>query len=351
MDTVASQSQAGSSSKSAGTPETSDKTQTSKDAAQFSEASSRSTPVAEAASVMQNTVSAVKGYDDNKELSDSTKPNDDKLSQSQPAGDDKFSFSFENDTVNENSGALGSWGSGDSVTPLEGKGVFAVDDAVQQKQAAVTEVGQKINSNLLKAAEVSGADINHLIEKNSGIFTTNADGEIALNPVIVKDTVRVDDNALLDEDVLDRMQARIQLNDRANAYLELYNATGEEQLVLQTQITTYTGAIGSMALVGNMLAKDANPEKYKLSLDQFSLDILQGTHDLARQFVGESVYNLDRNRLQDADHAVWASKGMGEHFPGNVQFVDYEWHNDPKLAKEIYNSQGTINSFTNGARI
>lgn len=128
--------------------------------------------------------------------------------------------------------------------------------------------------------------------------------------------------------------------------MELYNAIGEEQLLLQAAITTYSGAMGSGALIGNMLSKNMAGDLYNLSLDQFSLDILQGTFDAVEKetLAGKTVGSMDRNFFQDADHAVWASKGMGDYFPGNIQFVDYKNHRDPEAAKKIYETIGTINA-------
>jgi hypothetical protein len=97
-----------------------------------------------------------------------------------------------------------------------------------------------------------------------------------------------------------------------------------------------------MALVGNMFAKDAGGTNYNLSLDQFSLDILKGTYDAVEQATttGMTVGIMDRNFFQEADWNVWASKGMGHLFPGNIQFSDFEKHRDPELAKQLFSSRG-----------
>ncbi|MAM89097.1 MAG: hypothetical protein CME36_17495 [unclassified Hahellaceae] len=54
---------------------------------------------------------------------------------------------------------------------------------------------------------------------------------------------------------VDKASARLDQGDRAGAYLELYSVTGNEQLLMQAQITTYSGAIGGMALEGNFRAR------------------------------------------------------------------------------------------------
>lgn len=123
-------------------------------------------------------------------------------------------------------------------------------------------------------------------------------------------------------DAAQRAQQRLDAGDRAGAYIELYKVTGNEQLLMQAQITTYSGAIGGMALEGNFRAKLANPEKYTLTLDQFSHEIDQRVVKLA----GDSAKANDPKRfnsdnIQKADRSVWEKYGMGQHFPGNAQFI------------------------------
>jgi hypothetical protein len=204
-------------------------------------------------------------------------------------------------------------------------------------------VYNSISKGLQFKIDQSGYSLEDVFAVSEDIFTIAENGELRLKPVIVKDK-----NSILQQSTVDRMHARIMLNDRASAYLELYSATGSEQLLMQAQITTYSGAIGSLALVGNMLAKDMGGESYNVSLDQFSLEILVGTKDVATEYVGRQVSLLTDNVLQDADQAVWASKGMGHLFPGNIQFADYLRHADPEKAKSIFYSQGSINSLQMG---
>ncbi len=206
------------------------------------------------------------------------------------------------------------------------------------------------SGGVLEKIDRSGYTLADILAVSSDIFTRNGNSELVLKPVVLSDAVSVEPDSMIPQDVLDRVRARIMLNDRANAYLELYQATGEPQLLLQAQITTYAGAIGSMALVGNMFAKYAAGEKYNISLDQFSLDILDGAFKAVEKATheGKTVGELDRNFFQEADFQVWYDKGMGHLFPGNIQFVDAEQHSNPELAKILANSPGAVTSLNMG---
>lgn len=98
------------------------------------------------------------------------------------------------------------------------------------------------------------------------------------------------------------------------------------QLMLQAQITTYSGMIGGAALQGNFLAKTHSQEKYNLSLDTFSKEIIEGlinaiekeiTPDLITGAIKDGFLTADE--IQLADQGVWASKGLADYFPGNFQ--------------------------------
>ncbi len=126
-----------------------------------------------------------------------------------------------------------------------------------------------------------------------------------------------------------RAEARLDAGDRAGAYIELYEVTGSEQLLLQAQITTYSGAVGGMALEGNFRAKHANPDKYKTTLDQFSYDIDKEVVDLATRSaeIGEPE-KFDTLGIMEADRRVWTRNNVESHFPGNVQFMDIDGYED-----------------------
>lgn len=76
---------------------------------------------------------------------------------------------------------------------------------------------------------------------------------------------------------IDELSDYIAAGDRGGFYLRLYQLTGEKQVLIQASITTYSGVWGGMAVTGNYLAKLSAPENYQLTLDQFSMDIIEGT--------------------------------------------------------------------------
>ncbi|WP_422136764.1 hypothetical protein [Endozoicomonas sp. ALD040] len=124
------------------------------------------------------------------------------------------------------------------------------------------------------------------------------------------------------------MDSLINQGKRAEAYIyyaKLSNLNVEQtnQLMLQAQITTYSGVIGGAALEGNYGAKVSDPENYNLSLDQFTVDIEKGLVSAIRADIesGNSG-RITQNQIQNADQAVWASKGMYSLFPGNYQTHD-----------------------------
>lgn len=76
-------------------------------------------------------------------------------------------------------------------------------------------------------------------------------------------------------EVLDRAQEYLDRGDRGAAYLTLYQELGNEQILIQTGITTYTGFWGSGALTGNHLAQRDGGDRYTTKLDDFSVEIAQ----------------------------------------------------------------------------
>ncbi|GGH05244.1 hypothetical protein GCM10007420_22150 [Glycocaulis albus] len=118
-------------------------------------------------------------------------------------------------------------------------------------------------------------------------------------------------------------------DNRAGIYLQIYElyrdiGTPEalragRQILMQAQITSYSGAYGAAALMGNRWAQENNPGLYTMTLDQFSYDILQ-------RLVEAIEYSIvDRNRngvfsvaeINALDYSVWREYGMGAWFPGN----------------------------------
>lgn len=151
-------------------------------------------------------------------------------------------------------------------------------------------------------------------------------------------------------DCLEMAQSKLDRGDRAGAYLELYGEMGNEQLLIQAQITTYSGIWGSGALTGNHLAQQEGGTRYNTPLDQFSHEIAQATIDAVRSDL-EAGGNgrLDDNQLQTADRQVWRDKNMPELFPGNVQFFDFWNHREGDRGEAIF-SRSTWNMLGVGMR-
>lgn len=151
-------------------------------------------------------------------------------------------------------------------------------------------------------------------------------------------------------DCLDLAQDKLDRGDRGGAYLELYREMGNEQLLIQTQITTYSGIWGSGALTGNHLAQQEGGERYNTPLDQFSHEIAQATIDAVRSDLDAGGNGrLNDSQLQTADRKVWKDKGMPELFPGNVQFADF-WNHEKGDRLDAICSRSTWNMLGVGAR-
>ena len=150
--------------------------------------------------------------------------------------------------------------------------------------------------------------------------------------------------------VLEKAQAQLDAGDRGGAYLTLYKELGSEQLLVQAQITTYTGVWGSGALTGNAMAKTAGGERYQGTLDQFSHDIDQATIDAIRADLAKGgTGRLSDDQFQDADRGVWKKRGMSELFPGNSQFGDFIFGNhDFMEGAKAFFSRGTFNAMKVG---
>ena len=134
-----------------------------------------------------------------------------------------------------------------------------------------------------------------------------------------------------------KAEARLKAGDRGGAYLELYLITGNEQLLLQAQITTYSGAAGGMAIDGNYQAKVNNPELYKLTLDDFSHQIDAAVVKLARDLANDNKpEKFTTEAIRETNKAVWNDKGMSKHYPGNAQWIGI----DTKEARDIVDSPG-----------
>ena len=151
-------------------------------------------------------------------------------------------------------------------------------------------------------------------------------------------------------DCLALAQEKLDRGDRGGAYLELYREMGNEQLLIQTQITTYSGIWGSGALTGNHLAQQEGGARYTTPLDQFSHEIAQATIDVVRADLDAGGSGrLSDSQLQTADRKVWKDKGMPELFPGNVQFADF-WNHEKGDRLDAICSRSTWNMLGVGLR-
>lgn len=155
--------------------------------------------------------------------------------------------------------------------------------------------------------------------------------------------------ALSQEDIV-RLSQKLADGDRGGFYWDYYKLTGEYQAMVQGQITTYSGTWGGMAMVGNYLAKLADQKNYELTLDKFSTDIIAGTlaeiaNDFDQAAKGEDGI-LSQLQMQISDYETWKAKGLGDLFPGNMQFAmspeGWLFHRD-----QIF-TEGTANSLWMG---
>lgn len=149
---------------------------------------------------------------------------------------------------------------------------------------------------------------------------------------------------------LEMAEKQLAAGDRGGAYLTMYEEMANEQLLVQAQITTFTGVWGSGAMTGNGLAKEAAGPRYNLCLEQFSHDIAAATlAGVRRELEAGRTGRLSDSDLQQIDRDVWASKGMAELFPGNVQFLDF-WNHQPGERLDAIFSAGTWNVVGAAAR-
>jgi hypothetical protein len=137
-------------------------------------------------------------------------------------------------------------------------------------------------------------------------------------PFILTDAVDPAKAPGITPQVIAAAQYRLDHGDRAGAYGEIYLATGNPQLPLVMQITTFSGTPGGAALLGNYLAKVANPDLYNIDLDYFSTEIVQATIDLFARHGNDVTADM----IQQTDRGVWRSHGLQDYFPGNIQFLD-----------------------------
>ncbi len=114
------------------------------------------------------------------------------------------------------------------------------------------------------------------------------------------------------------------------------------QVLLQAEITTYSGFAGGAALIGNALAKNANPSLYPATLDEFSYDIANGLLTQMEKD-GSGIENFTADKIQLLDRGVWIGFGMGDYFPGNAQFANKDVN--------VFLSAGTLASALAGLQL
>jgi hypothetical protein len=75
-------------------------------------------------------------------------------------------------------------------------------------------------------------------------------------------------------------------------------ASAIKQCEVQAHISTYSGFIGGAALLGNAVAKFANPDIYTLTLDQFSNDIVKGFLEAIRDSIVNPESGISNSERQ-----------------------------------------------------
>lgn len=181
------------------------------------------------------------------------------------------------------------------------------------------------------------------VKETTGSKLPPLNDEPVLNPVVLTEAQKREP---VREEALDKAQKQLKEGDRAGAYLTLYKETGSEQILIQAQITTYTGLWGSGALAGNNAAKDSAGDRYNLDLDKFSSDIAQSTIDGIRADIKKGgTGRLTDSQFKSLDRGVWKDKNMGELFPGNVQFTDF-WNHKPGDRGSALFSKASLNMMT-----
>ncbi|MGH1341511.1 MAG: hypothetical protein ACRBN8_08170 [Nannocystales bacterium] len=179
-------------------------------------------------------------------------------------------------------------------------------------------------------------------------LASNAQVTPVSRPVVVEHARTPETAPGVTKNDLPILQARLARGDRAGVYVDLYNLTGDDIWLMHAQITSYSGLFGGAALSANFLAKLANPRKYNVALDVFSREILESMLRVVKRDVesgGTGRPSVDTLRT-DGDRGVWKSKGMGDHFPGNILFMEVHEHGLSGLGTFL--SKGTLHGLEAG---
>lgn len=141
------------------------------------------------------------------------------------------------------------------------------------------------------------------------------------------------------------LQSFLDANDRGGYYLALYNMTGVTQVLVQGEISTFSGAAGGAAYIANIRMYDSKPE-YKqnlaayianpakgyqgraVTLDTFSNIIAQTDLNVIQDYVNgvdrdnnplpESTGYLNDRAMLDKAVQAWDDVGIKDLFPGNL---------------------------------
>jgi hypothetical protein len=166
-------------------------------------------------------------------------------------------------------------------------------------------------------------------------------------PVIV--TTEASSPQGITSDDLRLLELRLKRGDRAGVYADLYRLTGQDIWLMHAQITSYSGLFGGAALGGNYRAKLVNPRSYNVALDVFSREIAASMLNVVRTHVANGnngMASIDALRT-DGDRKVWADKGMGEDFPGNILFGQV-WNHRLCQSYQIGISRGSLHGVLAG---
>src|SRR5882762_5648070 len=89
-------------------------------------------------------------------------------------------------------------------------------------------------------------------------------------------------------------------------------------VLVQAHVSTYSGFAGGGALLGNAIAKFGNPDKYTVSLDEFSWDVAKNLYDriLDSWRGGAGTGILTKAQVFASDNQAWTNKGLLDYFPG-----------------------------------
>src|SRR3954454_11080699 len=97
--------------------------------------------------------------------------------------------------------------------------------------------------------------------------------------------------------------------DRGGFYVAYYNLIknidrdAANLVLVQAHVSTYSGFAGGGALLGNALAKFANPDKYTVSLDQFSWDVANSLYNnILRNWQGGGTGVLSKEAVINSDN-------------------------------------------------